>query len=165
MTWSYRDFPATSSPQFVVLSRMDESRTDLTVARRIETSRIEIPQPAGRISVVLIEDNRLVREGIATLLNQASDFTVVAGTSDYDLAWLREAKPRVVLLYAGLRNVGNLKLVEKMKQHLSEFRVVVMDLIPVHEDLLDFIRAGVHGFILKDASVEDLAKGIRLVAS
>ena len=54
------------------------------------------------ISVALIEDNRLVREGITALLSQLPDLKVVAGTSAADTSVLREAKPQVVLLDLGL---------------------------------------------------------------
>ena len=64
---------------------------------------------AGVISVALIEDNRLVREGIAALLNQLPDLKVVAGESGDDTSVLRKANPHVVLLDLGLRNGDSLR--------------------------------------------------------
>ncbi len=43
-------------------------------------------------------------------------------------------------------------------------KVIVMDLLPVHEDIVEFVNAGVAGFIMKDASLEDLANTIKAVA-
>jgi DNA-binding NarL/FixJ family response regulator len=116
------------------------------------------------ISIALIEDNRLVREGITALLSQLPDLKVVAGTSSADTAMFREAKPQVVLLDLGLQNGDSLRLAVQVKQDFPESKVIVMDLLPVHEDIMDFVNAGVSGFIMKDATVDDLVSTIRSVA-
>jgi DNA-binding NarL/FixJ family response regulator len=116
------------------------------------------------ISIALIEDNRLVREGIAALLNQTEDFAVVAAGSTGDPAVLREAKPQVVLLDVGLWDDDSLCVAETVRKESPESKVIIMDLLPVHEDIVDFVNAGVSGFILKDATFEDLVSTIRSVA-
>ena len=116
------------------------------------------------ISIALIEDNRLVREGITALLSQLPDLKVVAGSSSADTAMFRESKPQVVLLDLGLQNGDSLRLAVQVKQDFPESKVIVMDLLPVHEDIMDFVNAGVSGFIMKDATVDDLVSTIRSVA-
>ena len=116
------------------------------------------------ISVALIEDNRLVREGMTAMLNQTPDFTVVAAGSSGDPALLREAKPQVILLDVGLWDDDSLRLAETVKKEYPGSRVIIMDLLPVHEDIVEFVNAGVSGFILKDATFEDLVSTIRSVA-
>ncbi len=116
------------------------------------------------ISVALIEDNRLVREGITVLLDQLPDLKVVAATSGGDTSILRDLNPRVVLLDLGLRNGDSLRMAEKVKKEFPESKVIMMDLLPVHEDIVEFVNAGVSGFIMKDATVEDLVNTIRSVA-
>jgi len=116
------------------------------------------------ISVALIEDNRLVREGIAALLNQLPDVKVVAGASGGDTMLLRAVKPQVILLDLGLRNGDSLRVAGKVKKEFPEAKVVVMDLLPVHEDIVEFVNAGVSGFMMKDATLDDLANTIRSVA-
>jgi len=116
------------------------------------------------ISVALIEDNRLVREGITALLSQLPDLKVVAGASSADTAVFREAKPQVVLLDLGLQSGDSLRLAVQVKEDFPDSKVIVMDLLPVHEDIMDFVNAGVSGFIMKDATVDDLVSTIRSVA-
>jgi DNA-binding NarL/FixJ family response regulator len=116
------------------------------------------------ISVALIEDNRLVREGIAALLNQHPDLKVVAGGSSADTALLRKVNPQVVLLDLGLRNGDSLRIAQEVKRDFPESKVIVMDLLPVHEDIVEFVHVGVSGFIMKDATLEDLVSTIRSVA-
>lgn len=116
------------------------------------------------ISVAVIEDNRLVREGLTALLNQLADFRVVAGGPNGDLTVLAAKKPHVILLDLGLRNGDSLRIAETVKREFPDSKVVVMDLLPVHEDIVEFVNAGVSGFIMKDATLDDLASTIRSVA-
>ncbi|MFI5234466.1 MAG: LuxR C-terminal-related transcriptional regulator [Gemmatimonadales bacterium] len=118
----------------------------------------------GVISVAVIEDNRLVREGITALLNQLPDLRVVGGGSTGDTALIGGVHPHVVLLDLGLRNGDSLRIAERVKKEFPESRVIVMDLLPVHEDIMEFVNAGVSGFIMKDATLDDLANTIRSVA-
>lgn len=120
---------------------------------------------AGVISIALIEDNRLVREGIAALLdNPSSDLKVVVAAGSGDTSKLREANPQVVLLDLGLRSIDSLRVAQKVREELPEAKLIVMDLLPVHEDLVEFVHLGVSGFIMKDATLEDLVRTIRSVA-
>jgi len=116
------------------------------------------------ISVALIEDNRLVREGITALLNQHPDLKVVSGRSSGDTAVLRRVNPQVVLLDLGLRNGDSLRVAQEVKRDFPESKVIVMDLLPVHEDIVEFVHLGVSGFIMKDATLDDLVTTIRSVA-
>ena len=125
------------------------------------TTRSGVPEV---IAVAVIEDNRLVREGITALLNQVPDLRVVAGASSGDLSLLREVRPRVVLLDLGLRNGDSLRVAEKVGREFPESKVIVMDLLPVHEDIMEFVHLGVSGFIMKDATLDDLVHTIRSVA-
>src|SRR5688500_8976604 len=116
------------------------------------------------ISVALIEDNRLVREGMTALLSQNEDFKVVAAGSSSEMDVLRQAKPDVILLDVGLWDEDSLRLASSVKTEYPGSRVIIMDLLPVHEDIVEFVNAGVSGFILKDATFEDLVTTIRSVA-
>ena len=116
------------------------------------------------ITVAIIEDNRLVREGMTEMLNDLPDVQVVLAATSLDTTKLRDAKPRVVLLDVGLQDRNSLRLAETVRQELTESRVIVMDLLPVHEEIAEFVNAGVAGFILKDATFDDFVGTIRSVA-
>jgi len=116
------------------------------------------------ISVVLIEDNRLVREGMTAMLNQTTDFKVVAAGSSGDPALLRDNQPQVILLDVGLWDDDSLRVAETVRKESPDSKVIIMDLLPIHEDIVEFVNAGVSGFILKDATFEDLVTTIRSVA-
>ena len=116
------------------------------------------------ITVAIIEDNRLVREGMTDMLNELPDVKVVLAATGLEAAMLRETKPRVVLLDVGLQDRSSLRVAETVKNELADSRVIVMDLLPAHEEIAEFVNAGVAGFILKDASFEDFVGTIRSVA-
>ncbi len=117
------------------------------------------------ITVALIEDNRLVREGIATLLNQLCDVEVVLAAASVDTSALQRVNPNVILLDLGLRNGDGPHVVQSLRREIPDAKVIVMDLLPVHEELVELVNASVAGFIMKDATLDDLAQTIRLVAA
>jgi DNA-binding NarL/FixJ family response regulator len=115
---------------------------------------------------LVIEDNRLVREGLAALLNEQPDFTVVAAAEggNAGLLQVRETKPHVVLVDATLGSHDSHRLVESVRKEVPQSKVIVMDLLPAKEDVIAFIKAGANGFIVKDATLEDFVRTIRSVA-
>jgi len=116
------------------------------------------------INVALIEDNRLVREGITALLNKWPDLRVVSGKGHDDLEELKRTNPNVVLLDIGLSKGDSLRIASRVRAEFPEAKVIVMDLLPAHEDIVEFVNAGVSGFIMKDATLDDLVETIRAVA-
>jgi DNA-binding NarL/FixJ family response regulator len=115
------------------------------------------------ITVAIIEDNRLVREGMTDMLNELPDLRVVLAATRLEAAVLKKTNPRVVLLDVGLQD-NSLRVAETVKREMADSRVIVMDLLPAHEEIAEFVNAGVAGFILKDASFEDFVGTIRSVA-
>ncbi len=119
------------------------------------------------IALVLIDDNRLLREGIAAMIHTQPGFKVLAASADVDeaLAKVRESKPDVVLLDFGLEDHDSLSLTATVHAEVPEAKVIVMGILPMQEDVADFVRAGASGFIMKEASFEDFFATIRAVAA
>ena len=118
------------------------------------------------ISLVLIDDNRLLREGLAAMVHTQPGFKVLVASADVEeaLRKVREAKPEVVLLDFGLEDHDSLSLTATVRHDVPSARVIVMGLLPLQEDVANYVRAGASGFIMKDASFEDLFATIRAVA-
>lgn len=119
-----------------------------------------------KTSVVIIEDNRLLREGITSLINEQSDLKVIGAFSERENALTKifELKPVIVLIDLGLRSQNSLKVVRSIRQRSDSIKIIVMDLMPIENDILDFVKAGASGFILKDAKVQEFIKTITSVA-
>lgn len=124
------------------------------------------PPQQPPISIVLIDDNRLLREGLATMIHTQPGFRVLAASADVDeaLRKVREAKPQIVLLDFGLVDHDSLSLTATVHGEVPEARVIVMGLLPIQEDVADYVRAGASGFVMKDASFEQFLATIRAVA-
>jgi DNA-binding NarL/FixJ family response regulator len=121
-----------------------------------------------KIRLVLVEDNRLLREGLTAMLNKQPDVNVAAAFGngrDAVLKATQDLKPQIILLDLGLKGQNSLRLVEWVRKHSPEVKVIVMDLIPVQADIVEFVKAGVSGFILKDATFDDFLGTIRSVAA
>jgi DNA-binding NarL/FixJ family response regulator len=138
---------------------------DPDLARR--DIRAEGP-PKAKISVALIEDNRLVREGSTTLLNRLSDIKVVASDPG-DLKLMKDGTgaehPDVILLEIGLHIRDSLKVAQDLRKAFPAAGIIVMDLLPAHEDVMEYIIAGVSGFVMKDATLDEVCHTIRSVAA
>ena len=119
-----------------------------------------------QIRLLLIEDNRLLRDGIASMLKSHRDIKVIVGTANGENSILKihELKPNIILLDLGLRSQNSLRVVEIVKKEFPQAKVIVMDLAPAQGDVLQFVKAGAAGFILKDATPADFLSTIRLVA-
>lgn len=117
------------------------------------------------INVAIIEDNRLVRDGLTLKLNEQHDCRVSYSAANGSMEDLRTSASQVLLLDVGLEEEDSLHVAERVRTELPDVRVIVMDLLPVHEDLVEFVTTGVAGFILKDATLEELLTTIRSVAA
>jgi DNA-binding NarL/FixJ family response regulator len=119
-----------------------------------------------KIRLLLIEDNRILRDGIVAMLRGNRDIQVVAatGSGKSRILKIHELKPNVILLNLGLRSQNSLHVVEIIKKEFPRAKVIIMDLAPAQGDILHFVKAGASGFILKDALPEDFLNAIRSVA-
>jgi two-component system nitrate/nitrite response regulator NarL len=119
-----------------------------------------------KIRMLLIEDNRLLREGILAMLKKERDIDVVAasGNRANTVLKINRLKPNVILLDLGLRSLNSLHVVESAKKEFPRTKVIVMDLAPVPADILQYEKAGASGFILKDTSPHDFLTTIRTVS-
>ncbi|MDZ7721527.1 MAG: response regulator transcription factor [candidate division KSB1 bacterium] len=119
-----------------------------------------------KTQILLIEDNNLLREGIAAMLTEHDDFDVVARSEDGDaIEQLKNMRfpPNVVLLDLGLEKVNSLELMTLLQDKLPTAKIIAMDIIPDHVDIVEFVKAGGSGFILKNAPFSDWIETIKTV--
>jgi len=118
-----------------------------------------------KIRILIIEDNRLLREGIIKLINGYNDLKVVADI-DYKGkldSKILTTKPDIMLVDLGLYNKNSLELVRITKNKFPELNIIVMAIMPLQEDIFEFVKAGASGFIMKDAQVRNFLSTIRSV--
>jgi len=119
-----------------------------------------------RIKILLIEDNRILRDGIKSLIQTQPDLKIVgaSGGNHDTLELIRTTQPRIVLLDLGLRSKNVLRMIVRMTKELPHIKVIGMGLIPSQLDIVELVEAGAAGFLLKDATVSEVFGTIRSVA-
>ena len=122
---------------------------------------------AQPVSVIIIEDNRLLREGIASMVRQQPDVVVLAAVGDSrDVPETGDHRePIIVLLDVGLVDDDSLAVCSRMIASTPGGRIIVMGMAALQDDVADFVRAGAVGFIMKDATSEEFVATIRHVAA
>jgi DNA-binding NarL/FixJ family response regulator len=128
----------------------------------LDSNPPDVP-PSNAITVAIIEDNRLVCDALAAMLGRLPDVRVVGSFVVYP-APLAEANPHVLLLDSGLRDCDSLNVAAEVMAALPSVKIIVMDIIPMNEEIAQFVNAGVCGFVLKDASFDEFVQTIRSVA-
>lgn len=120
---------------------------------------------AQKISIAIIKDDAITREGVAALLSQDGEFVVVASGSAISATELGDAQPDIFLVDAQLLEGDDARLAPALAEAASGAKIIATGLSPDHKGLVGLVRSGVVGFVVKDASYAELAQTIRSVAS
>ena len=120
------------------------------------------------IRVLLVDDQALVRAGFRALLAAEPDVEVVAEAGDGEAA-VREAlrtRPDVVLMDIRRPGTDGLAATRRILTDpgLAEARVVILTTVELDEDVVEAIRSGASGFLVKDTDPADLVRAVRAVA-
>jgi two-component system NarL family response regulator len=120
-----------------------------------------------KIKVVLVDDHPVVREGLRTMLSTAPDIEVIAEAGDgleaIDKA--NEHRPHVVLMDLRMPNMDGIEATRRIKSQLPSTSVIVLTIYDNEAYVVDAVRAGAGGYLLKDASKDLLLHTIRAVNS
>ena len=120
-----------------------------------------------KIKVMLVDDHVLVREGTKELLDREGDIEVVAEAGNGEEAiWLANARHLdVIVMDVAMPKLNGLEATRQIKATSPEVAVLVLTAYDDDQYILAFLEAGAAGYLLKDASADDLIKGIRAVYS
>ncbi len=119
------------------------------------------------ITVIVIDDQAVVRQGFAALVNTVPDMAVVAeGTNGQQAVDLyRRHRPDVVLMDLRMPVMGGVEAITAIRQEFSTARIIVLTTYDGDEDIYRSLQAGAQGYLLKDVFFEELEDAIRTVYS
>jgi DNA-binding NarL/FixJ family response regulator len=119
------------------------------------------------IRVALVDDQTLVRQGIRSLLELAGDIAIVAEAEDGEqgLAAIAREKPDLVLLDVRMPRKSGLDVLRDLKTSGSLPPVILLTTFDDDEALIEGVKAGARGYLLKDVTLEQLTEAIRAVAA
>ena len=122
---------------------------------------------AAKLNVLLVDDQRLMRDGLRTLLELEPDMTVAGEAADGEeaLARFRETRPDVVLMDVRMPGMDGVEATRRLRAMDPAAKVIILTTFDGDEYVFEGLRAGAVGYLLKALSGEELADAIRTVAA
>ncbi|MEE8361662.1 MAG: response regulator transcription factor [Gemmatimonadales bacterium] len=119
------------------------------------------------IRVLVADDHSVVRQGIRHVLEGAEEFTIVAEAENgNEVAELvAQSKPDVVVLDISMPGLSGIEVTAVLRKRFPECRVLILSMYDNQEYVLEAVRSGAHGYLLKDTAADDLATAIRSIHS
>jgi DNA-binding NarL/FixJ family response regulator len=119
------------------------------------------------IRVVLVEDQTLIRQGVRSLLELAGDITVVAEAADGDegIVVIRRERPDVVLLDLRMPKMDGVAVLKALQADAALPPTIILTTFDDDVTLLEAVKGGAKGYLLKDVSLEQLTGAIHDVAA
>jgi len=121
------------------------------------------------ITVLVVDDQDLIREGFRALIDSEPDLSVVGVASDGQqaIAQSQALRPDVVLMDIRMPHLDGIEATLRIRREpaLLGTRILILTTFSQDDYVLAALRAGASGFLLKDAPVEELRNGIRMVAT
>lgn len=117
------------------------------------------------IRIVIAEDQRLVRELMATLLGRESDMAIVgeASTGPEALNAVHACHPDVLLLDIGLPELDGVEVARTLRKESAPARIIALSVQTERRLVQEMLQIGVEGYIVKSAAVKELVQAIRTV--
>ena len=118
------------------------------------------------IHVLIVDDQRLMRDGLRTLIELESDLVVVGEAEDglEAISAYRNTGPDVVLMDVRMPNLNGVEATRRIKADWAEANILILTTFDDDEYIFEALRAGASGYLLKDVSGKELADAIRVVA-
>ena len=115
------------------------------------------------ITLLIADDHQLFREGLARVLNDVPEMTVVATASNGEEALARaiEAKPNVILMDLNMPGVDGVEAARRLRVTQPQSRILMLTVSEQEQHLFAAIRAGARGYLLKSMASDDLIDAIR----
>ena len=118
------------------------------------------------ISVLVVDDHTLFRDGLSAILTNVPDIEVAgeAGTGPEAIAQAKALKPNVILMDINLPEINGIEATQQVLAHHPDTKVVMLTMLEDDDSLFAAMRAGARGYILKGADKAEVVKTIRAVA-
>jgi len=116
--------------------------------------------------VLLVDDHKILRDGIKAILRDVGDFDVVgeADNGTDAVQFCRKLNPDVILMDIGLQGLNGVEATIEILRHSPDAKVIILSMYDDEHSVVSAIRSGARAFVLKKASDGDLVDALRTVA-
>lgn len=115
--------------------------------------------------VVIVEDHRIMREGVKALLERSGEFAIIGeadtGTEGVELA--QEAHADIAIVDIGLPGLDGIEVTREILRHAPDTKVVILSMYDDEESVVNAIRAGARAYVVKRSSSSHLVEALRTV--
>jgi DNA-binding NarL/FixJ family response regulator len=117
------------------------------------------------IKILVVDDHEVVRDGIAVMMGRQQDFAVVGEASNglEAVEKAQELQPDVVLMDLRMPQMNGVEAMRRIRAENANIKFIVLTTYDNDEYIFDAIEAGAKGYLLKDASREELFQAVRAV--
>jgi len=117
-------------------------------------------------SVVLVDDHKIMRDGIKTILERTPDFRIVgeADSGSDAVSLCKKLRPDLVLMDIGLPGMNGIEATSELARHCPSSRVMILSMYDDENSVVAAFRSGARAFLLKKASSSDLLDALRTVS-
>lgn len=118
------------------------------------------------ISLLVVDDHPLVREGVASLMARIEDIEIVgeASTGEEAMQLVGELQPDVVLMDLHMPGMGGIEAIRMISGRHPDIGIIVLSMLEDDDSVFTAVRSGARGYILKDAEQGSLLRAIRSIA-
>ncbi len=115
------------------------------------------------ITIILVDDHKIVRQGIRALLEAEPDFKILAeaGNGEEAVQLVEKLKPDVLITDLMMRDINGIEVTRQARQRSPKTEVVVLSMYSSEPYVFGALEAGAKAYVLKDASMNDLVCAIR----
>jgi len=116
-----------------------------------------------KIDIMLVDDHAILRDGLRALLEQQDDMCVVAEAGDGREAvrLVGESEPAVVVIDIGMPELNGVEATKRIVAGHPDIKVIALSMHGDRRFVVEMLRAGVSGYVLKDSAAQELVQGIR----
>ena len=121
----------------------------------------------NKIEIALVDDHMLVRNGIKSLLEEEQNLIVVAeGSNGFDaIEIVKKYEPDLLIIDVRMPEMNGIEALKELKYFQTRTKFIVLSMYDAEEYILDSIKAGASGYLLKDTDKKEFIKAVRTVSN
>ena len=119
------------------------------------------------VKVILADDHQMFREGLRSLMERQTDIEIIAEAADGRsiIKLLQKLSPDVIIMDVSMPGLNGIEATRQIKAEFTDVKVIALSMYSNRQYVIEMLKAGASGYLLKDCAVKELCEAIRIVAA